>query len=72
MLDAPGQQAVNVFHPVRGVRTCFPIISVLICFVSYLFSYHKGFPGGSAGKESAYSVGDPGSIPALGRSPGEG
>ena len=31
-----------------------------------------GFPGGSDGKESAYSVGDLGSIPGLGRSPGEG
>ena len=30
------------------------------------------FPGGSDGKESAYNVGDPGSIPGLGRSPGEG
>ena len=29
-------------------------------------------PGGSAGKESACSVGDLGSIPGLGRSPGEG
>ena len=32
----------------------------------------KGFPGSSVGKESAYSAGDPGSIPGLGRSPGEG
>ena len=32
----------------------------------------KGFPGGSDGKESACSVGDPGSISGLGRSPGEG
>ena len=31
-----------------------------------------GFPGGSAGKESAGNVGDLGSIPGLGRSPGEG
>ena len=31
-----------------------------------------GFPGGSAGKESACNVGDLGSIPGLGRSPGEG
>ena len=31
-----------------------------------------GFPGGSAGKESACSAGDLGSIPGLGRSPGEG
>ena len=33
----------------------------------------KGFPGGSAGKDSsACNVGDLGSIPGLGRSPGEG
>ena len=31
-----------------------------------------GFPCGSAGKESARNVGDLGSIPGLGRSPGEG
>ena len=31
-----------------------------------------GFPCGSAGKESACNVGDLGSIPGLGRSPGEG
>ena len=31
-----------------------------------------GFPGGSNGKESACSVGDAGSIPGSGRSPGEG
>ena len=31
-----------------------------------------GFPGGSAGKESACNVVDLGSIPGLGRSPGEG
>ena len=31
-----------------------------------------GFPGGSEVKASASSVGDPGSIPGSGRSPGEG
>ena len=31
-----------------------------------------GFPGSSAGKESAHNVEDLGSIPGLGRSPGEG
>ena len=31
-----------------------------------------GFPGGSPGKESTYNMGDRGSIPVLGRSPGEG
>jgi len=30
-----------------------------------------GFPGSLAGKESACNVGDPSSIPGLGRSPGE-
>ena len=31
-----------------------------------------GFPGGSAGKESACNAGDLDSIPGLGRPPGEG
>ena len=31
-----------------------------------------GFPGSSAGKESACNAGDPGSIPGLGRSTREG
>ena len=31
-----------------------------------------GFPGGSDGKESACSGGNPGSFPRSGRSPGEG
>ena len=31
-----------------------------------------GFPSGSDGKVSAYNAGNPGSIPGLGRSPGEG
>ena len=32
----------------------------------------RGFPGGSDGKVSICSAGDLGSIPGLGRSPGEG
>ena len=32
----------------------------------------EGFPGGSDYKESSCNVGDPGLIPGLGRSPGEG
>ena len=35
-------------------------------------SVKMGFPGGSAGKESPCNAGDLGSIPGLGRSPGEG
>ena len=37
----------------------------------FVFVY-VGFPGGSAGKESTCNVGDPGSIPGLGRSAGDG
>ena len=33
---------------------------------------HLGFPGSSDGKESACNAGHLGSIPGLGRSPGEG
>ena len=35
-------------------------------------SVFLGFPGGLAGKESTCNAGDLGSIPGLGRSPGEG
>ena len=34
--------------------------------------HNLGFPGGSDGKESACNLGDLGSIPGLGRSPGGG
>ena len=34
--------------------------------------YSVGFPGRSDGKASACDAGDPGSIPGLGISPGEG
>ena len=35
-------------------------------------SFVRGFPGSSADKESACNAGDPGLIPGLGRSTGEG
>ena len=41
----------------------------MICYVAKLL---HGFPVSSAGKESTCNAGDPGSIPGLGRSPGEG
>ena len=46
----------------------------LLCTVFILRGplYTWGFPGGSDGKESACNEGDPGSIPGLRRSPGEG
>ena len=39
---------------------------------SFLLTSFPDFPGGSDGKASVYNAGDPGSIPELGRSPGEG
>ena len=44
----------------------------LRCLSSHPLMYNLGFPGGSAGKETACSTGDPGFIPGPGRSPGEG
>ena len=38
----------------------------------FIATFYEGFPGGSDGKVSAWNGGDPGSIPGLGRSPGEG
>ena len=40
--------------------------------VIYINKYFGGFPCGSAGEESTCNAGDLGSIPGLGRSPGEG
>ena len=39
--------------------------------ISDLYLNAKGFPGDSDSKESAHNAGDQGSIPGLGRSPGE-
>ena len=49
----------------------------LLCFrqlVTFVraFTVYRPVPGGLAGKESACSEGDLGSIPGLRRSPGEG
>ena len=46
-------------------------LAYLVIIDTYKWIY-MGFPGGSHGKESACNAGDLGSIPGLGRSPGEG
>ena len=43
----------------------------IILYIQEL-AINTGFPCGSAGKESTFNAGDLGSIPALGRSSGEG
>ena len=49
------------------------ILKHLLKYLTVLQIYGSlGFPFGSAGKVSAYKAGDLGSIPGLGRSPGEG
>ena len=47
------------------------ILRLTHTFYIYVYPY-MGFPGGSEDKASACNAGDPGSIPGLGRSPGEG
>ena len=44
-------------------------VCLCVCVINLLY---VGFPGGSNSKESACNAGDSGSIPGLGRSPGEG
>ena len=50
-----------------------PIMTAVSLFCFLYFHYPaKGFPDGSAGKESTCNAGDPGLIPGSGRSPREG
>ena len=60
----PGLSAVNEV-------TCQSRVSNM-AGMSVRSTFGFKFPGGSDGKESAYSAGDLGSIPGWGRSPGEG
>ena len=53
------------------VNPCCLAILYTQCFLS-INPILLGFPDGSVGKESTCNIGDPGSIPGLGRSPGEG
>ena len=51
-----------------GLPSCLIDLSVSALVPYYL----GGFPGSSAGKQTACNAGDPDSIPGSGRSPGEG
>ena len=48
------------------------ILSHSLLYLPSISPSIRGFPGSSDGKASARNVRDPGSIPGLGRSPGEG
>ena len=58
----------------RNVYSSTLHIFYVVCFLLSCRSslYVLGFPGSSAGKESACNAGGLGSVPGLGRSPGEG
>ena len=64
---------LGTIHVIHGFQ---PLLLVLISIVIFLcrcyFSYHFLSTCGSDSKESACNAGDPGLIPELGRSPGEG
>ena len=57
----------NFFQKLEQVWFHWKAVYLLICI-----TFAIDFPGGSNGKKSACSTGDPDSIPELGRSPGEG
>ena len=63
-----------VVQGVEKSRTWLSNWTTTACQTIYLFLliFILGFPGGSDSKESACNAGDLGSIPGLGRSPGEG
>ena len=49
-----------------------PLLVIHSKVESSVLGMYTSFPGSSAGKEHACNSGDPGLIPSLGRSPGEG
>ena len=77
MDSIPGQGTKilqTIWHGQKSLKKKTHKKQCSIALYSYLLSSNliKGFLGGSDGKESACSVGDPGLIPGSGRSPGEG
>ena len=64
-------------HVFPNFSFCIPKIQLMIVIIKHLLPFGEdyvrpGFPGGTDGKESVCNVGDLGSIPGLGRFPGEG
>ena len=63
-----------IFFETKSLTCIWPSLNLPPCFAQYFgdqFCF-GGFPGGSDGKESTCSAGDPGLIPGLGRSHGQG
>ena len=66
-----GRWRLKDFCSREFLRPSLPYSFCFILFLAMCF-LQKGFLCGSAGEESTCNVGDLGSIPGLGRSPGEG
>ena len=62
----------GLFKPLHRIWWGFDKIMLGKGWEQHLQNIKSGFPGGSDGKASARNVGDQGSIPGLGRSPGKG
>ena len=69
--ESPALAGRFLFTAPRGKSKQLIFVSVSLKYSSFTLLC-EGFPGGSDGKKSACSAGDPGSIPGSGRSPGEG
>ena len=79
--DQPQMKCKPPIKP-KAAHVCFPLVETVSSAQSERIHIHwkhyhghrfwsKGSPGSSAGKESTCNVGDPSSVPGLGRSPGE-
>ena len=62
--DSPGKKTGSSCHTLPPLGD-LPTQTCISCII------RQGLPGGSAGKEASWKVGDLGPIPGLGRSPGE-
>ena len=70
-----GNKYLRYFSSLKKLEQWFWISLTHNCAldrIEKVIKYSQGFSGGSHSKESACIVGDPGSTPGLGRSPGEG
>ena len=71
-LGFPTWKTATLLH---GLFFSFITLSTTFAYLIYFLVYYLlllSFSGGSDCKESTCNIGDPGSIPELGRSPGEG
>ena len=69
-LIIPNSQSIPPLPPLyHGNHKSVLCLGACFCFID---KFICGFPGGLDGKASACNAGDPGLIPALGRSPGGG